>query len=134
MELTPWTPGAHAAPAKVEEKPKRHTKPQLSRNGAEPYAQLIVAAAQPTAIEVADVVHAVTSAAGLDGEAVRDVRVLQRFSLLSVPDERGRSDHRRRSTAARSAGASCASSSHELKQDRNQDVPKAVLGMVRICR
>jgi ATP-dependent RNA helicase DeaD len=27
----------------------------------------------------------VTAAAGLDGEAVRDVRVLERFSLLAVP-------------------------------------------------
>jgi ATP-dependent RNA helicase DeaD len=27
----------------------------------------------------------VTSAAGLDGEAVRDVRVLEHFSFLSVP-------------------------------------------------
>jgi ATP-dependent RNA helicase DeaD len=27
----------------------------------------------------------VTAAAGIDGEAVRDVRVLEHFSLLSVP-------------------------------------------------
>jgi len=32
-----------------------------------------------------DIVHAVTAAAGVDNEAVRDVRVLERFSLLSVP-------------------------------------------------
>jgi ATP-dependent RNA helicase DeaD len=36
-------------------------------------------------VEVADLVHAVTAAAGIDGEAVRDVRVLERFSFLSVP-------------------------------------------------
>jgi ATP-dependent RNA helicase DeaD len=34
---------------------------------------------------VADIVGAVTSATGLDGEAVRDVSVLERFSFLSVP-------------------------------------------------
>ena len=34
---------------------------------------------------MADVVGAVTSSAGLDGEAVRDVMVLDRFSFLSVP-------------------------------------------------
>ena len=28
----------------------------------------------------------VTGATGLDGEAVRDVRVLERFSLLDVPE------------------------------------------------
>jgi ATP-dependent RNA helicase DeaD len=34
---------------------------------------------------VADIVASVTSSAGLDGEAVRDVLVLDRFSFLSVP-------------------------------------------------
>ena len=36
-------------------------------------------------LQVADIVGAVTSATGLDGEAVRDVSVLERFSFLSVP-------------------------------------------------
>ena len=35
---------------------------------------------------MADIVGAVTSAAGLDGEAVRDVLVLERFSFVSVPE------------------------------------------------
>ena len=30
--------------------------------------------------------HTITGAAGIDGEAVRDVRVLERFSFLSVPE------------------------------------------------
>src|SRR5947208_13595576 len=38
--LTEWQPGAQSAPAKVEERPKRHTKPQLSRNGAETYRRV----------------------------------------------------------------------------------------------
>ena len=76
----------HSAPAKIEERPKRHTKPQLSRNGAETYRRVLAGAGRADGIEVADVVHAVTSAAGLDGEAVRDVRVLERFTLFSVPD------------------------------------------------
>ena len=37
-------------------------------------------------LRVADIVGAVTSSAGLDGEAVRDVLVLDRFSFLSVPE------------------------------------------------
>ena len=37
-------------------------------------------------LRVADIVGAVTSKAGLDGEAVRDVMVLDRFSFLSVPE------------------------------------------------
>jgi ATP-dependent RNA helicase DeaD len=86
MDLKPWSPGAHTLPAKVEEKPKRHTKPQLSRNGAEEYRRVLASAGSADGLEVADVIHAVTSAAGLDGEAVRDVRLLERFTLFSVPD------------------------------------------------
>ena len=64
---------------------KRHSKPQLTRNGDEPYRRLLAGAGQAEGVEVADLVAAVTRASGLEGEAVRDVRVLQRFSLLSVP-------------------------------------------------
>jgi ATP-dependent RNA helicase DeaD len=83
--IAPWSEGAHVDPAPVEERPRRHSKPQLSRNGDEPYAKLIAGVGRAEGIEVADLVHAVTGAAGLDGEAVRDVRVLERFSFLSVP-------------------------------------------------
>ena len=81
----PWSAGAHVAPAPVAERPRRHSKPHLSRNGDEPYAKLIAGVGRAEGVEVADLVHAVTGAAGLDGEAVRDVRVLERFSFLSVP-------------------------------------------------
>jgi ATP-dependent RNA helicase DeaD len=84
-EITPWAEGAHTKPAPVEERPRRHSKPRLSRNGDEPQAKLIVDAGRAEGLEVADLVHAVTGAAGIDGEAVRDVRVLERFSFLSVP-------------------------------------------------
>jgi ATP-dependent RNA helicase DeaD len=83
--IASWSPGAHVAPARVEERPRRHAKPQLSRNGDEPYRRLVAGTGRAQGIEVADLVHAVTSAAGLDGEAVRDVRVLEHFTLFSVP-------------------------------------------------
>jgi ATP-dependent RNA helicase DeaD len=83
--ITPWTEGAHTKPAPVAERPRRHSKPRLSRNGDEPQAKLIVDVGRAEGVEVADLVHAVTGAAGIDGEAVRDVRVLERFSFLSVP-------------------------------------------------
>jgi ATP-dependent RNA helicase DeaD len=83
--ITPWAEGAHTQPAPVAERPRRHSKPRLSRNGDEPQAKLIVDAGRAEGIEVADLVHAITGAAGIDGEAVRDVRVLERFSFLSVP-------------------------------------------------
>jgi ATP-dependent RNA helicase DeaD len=84
-EITPWAEGAHTRPAPVAERPRRHSKPRLSRNGDEPQAKLILDIGRAEGIEVADLVHAVTGAAGIDGEAVRDVRVLERFSFLSVP-------------------------------------------------
>ena len=84
-KMSPWTEGAHVAPAPVQERPRRHEKPHVMRNGAEPQAKLVVSGGRAAGLEVADLVHAVTSAAGLDGEAVRNVRVLERFSFLEVP-------------------------------------------------
>jgi ATP-dependent RNA helicase DeaD len=85
IEIAEWQEGAHTTPAPVQERPRRHSKPQLSRNGLEPFATLILAHGRTAGLEVADVVSAVTRTTGLDGEAVRDVRVLEHFSLLSVP-------------------------------------------------
>jgi ATP-dependent RNA helicase DeaD len=85
QEITPWEPGARTKPAPVEDKPRRHSKPQLSRNGDEPYAKLIASSGRADGVEVSDLVRAVTHEAGVDGEAVRDVKVLERFSVLSVP-------------------------------------------------
>src|SRR3954470_1433391 len=85
VPITPWAEGAHTAPAPISERPRRHSKPRLSRNGDEPYAKLIAGVGRADHVRVSDLVHAVTSAAGIDGEAVRDVRVLEHFSLLSVP-------------------------------------------------
>jgi ATP-dependent RNA helicase DeaD len=85
QEITPWEAGAHTKPAPVEDKPRRHSKPQLTRNGDEPYAKLIASSGRADGVKVSDLVHAVTHEAGVDGEAVRDVKVLERFSVLSVP-------------------------------------------------
>jgi ATP-dependent RNA helicase DeaD len=86
IELAPWEPGAHTAPARLEERPRRHVKPQLSRNGNETYRRVLAAAGRADGLEVADVVGAITRAADLDGEAIRDVLVLERFTLFSIPD------------------------------------------------
>jgi ATP-dependent RNA helicase DeaD len=84
-DITPWAPGATTKPAPVEERPRRHTKPHVSRQDDGPARTLVVGAGSEDGLEVADLVHAVTEAAGLDGEGVQDVRVLRRFSLLRVP-------------------------------------------------
>jgi ATP-dependent RNA helicase DeaD len=86
IKISPWEPGAHVEPAKVEEKPRRHEKPHVARNGDEPHAKLIVNAGRAAGLEPADIVSAVTAGAGLDGEAVRNVRLLDRFSFLEVPE------------------------------------------------
>ena len=86
VKLTQWEPGAKTAPATVEEKPRRHTKPKLKHVADEPYRRLVAGLGRAEGVQVADLVSAITHASGLDGEAVRDVRVLERFSLLSVPE------------------------------------------------
>src|SRR5438105_6346674 len=40
--IAQWSEGAHTEPAPIRERPRRHEKPQLSRNGAEPHTKLIV--------------------------------------------------------------------------------------------
>jgi ATP-dependent RNA helicase DeaD len=83
--IAPWEKGATAPPTPVQERPRRHSKPRISRDGSEPHAKLVLASGRAGGVRVADIVGAVTSATGLDGEAVRDVQVLDRFSFLSVP-------------------------------------------------
>jgi ATP-dependent RNA helicase DeaD len=84
--IAPWSKGAHVAPPRVEAAPRRHTKPHVRRDGDEPATRLLVRGGRDAGLSVADLVGAITHATGLDGEAVRDVRVLERFSLVSVPD------------------------------------------------
>jgi ATP-dependent RNA helicase DeaD len=86
-EVAKWEKGATASPTPVKERPRRHSKPQISRkNEDEPYTKLLLGGGRAGGLSVADIVSAVTSTAGLDGEAVRDVLVLDRFSFLSVPE------------------------------------------------
>ena len=84
--IGPWSPGAQTKPAPVVERPKRHDKPHIKRTEDGPWRKLLVSAGKADGLEPADLVQAVTAAAGIDGEAVRDVRVLERFSMLAVPE------------------------------------------------
>jgi len=84
--IAQWEKGAVAAPTPVRERPRRHSKPHVSRRDQrERYVKLVLGGGRAAGLRVADIVGAVTSTAGLDGEAVRDVVVLDRFSFLSVP-------------------------------------------------
>jgi ATP-dependent RNA helicase DeaD len=88
-KVSPWAEGAHVAPAPLHESSRRrHRKPRdAGGDGARDgrYAKLIVSGGRAAGLVEADLIHAVTSHAGLDGEAVRNVRVLERFALLEVP-------------------------------------------------
>jgi ATP-dependent RNA helicase DeaD len=84
--IAPWEKGATAPPTPVRERPRRHSKPHITRDGSEPQVKLVLGSGRAGGVRVADIVGAVTSATGLDGEAVRDVMVLDRFSFLSVPE------------------------------------------------
>jgi ATP-dependent RNA helicase DeaD len=63
----------------------RHTKPR-QRNGK--VAKLLFGGGRAHGFEPADVVSAIVSNCQLDGEDVRNVRVLERFSFVEVPAER----------------------------------------------
>jgi ATP-dependent RNA helicase DeaD len=85
VKLAPWVEGAHVAPTPVVSRPRRHSKPRLSVNGDAPLRKLIVDAGRRSGLEPSDIIHAVTAATGLDGEAVRNVRMLEHFAFLEVP-------------------------------------------------
>jgi ATP-dependent RNA helicase DeaD len=87
VKLAPWVKDAHVAPTPVQAKPRRHSKPHLSKTSDAPPRKLIVSGGRATGLEPSDVVHAITAATGLDGEAVRNVRVLERFTFLEVPED-----------------------------------------------
>jgi len=85
--ISPWAPGAHVAPAKASEPPKRHRKPSDDGAGGETpvaYTKLIATAGRAEGVAAADLIAAI-SADGLDGEDIRNVRVLERFTLAEVP-------------------------------------------------
>ncbi len=85
VKLSPWVKDAHVAPMAVKTPPRRHSKPRVSSNGAGPMTKLIVSGGRAAGIEPSDIIHAITAATGLDGEAVRNVRVLERFAFVEVP-------------------------------------------------
>src|ERR1019366_9315536 len=83
VKLSPWVEHAHVAPTAVTAPPRRHSKPRVSANGdAGPPRKLILSGGRAAGLEPSDIVHAITAATGLDGEAVSNVRVLERFAFV----------------------------------------------------
>ena len=73
------------APTAVKPKPRRHSKPHQDTDGHVELRKLIIAGGRAEGLEPSDIIHALTAPTGLDGEAVRNVRVLERFSFAEVP-------------------------------------------------
>jgi ATP-dependent RNA helicase DeaD len=86
VRLAPWVKDAHVAPTPVKSRPRRHSKPHLAVNGDLAARKLILAPGRAAGVEPSDIIHAITTATGLDGEAVRNVRVLEQFALVEVPE------------------------------------------------
>src|SRR3954453_21565432 len=85
--IAPWVEGARTAPTPPSEpRPRRHRKPHdepTAVNGSG-YIKLIANAGRHEGVEAADLIAAI-AANGLDGEAIRNVRILERFALVEVP-------------------------------------------------
>ncbi len=86
VKLAPWVKDARVAPTPVKPQARRHSKPRLPANGERPARKLIVSGGRAAGLEPSDIIQAITTATGLDGEAVRNVRVLERFAFVEVPD------------------------------------------------
>jgi len=87
-KISPWAEGAHVAPTPLEERrPRRHRKPHdepARVNGA--HRTVIASGGRAAGLAEADLIAAV-HATGLDGEAIRNVRLLENFVLFEVPAE-----------------------------------------------
>jgi ATP-dependent RNA helicase DeaD len=85
-KISPWAEGAHVGPSKMTERPRRHRKPHDAdgANGAG-YTKLIANTGRAAGLEPGELIAAVAAGGGLDGEAIRNVRVLERFALVEVP-------------------------------------------------
>jgi ATP-dependent RNA helicase DeaD len=86
VKLSPWVKDAHVAPTAVTAPPRRHSKPHVAADGGGPSSKLIVSGGRAAGLEPSDIIHAITAATQLDGEAVRNVRVLERFAFVEVPE------------------------------------------------
>jgi ATP-dependent RNA helicase DeaD len=86
-KIAEWSAGAQVEPAPAtERRPRRHRR--KPHDTPEPvngnYRSLIAAGGRADGLSEADLIAAV-HAAGLDGESIRNVRLLERFTLLEVP-------------------------------------------------
>jgi len=97
-KIAKWSAGAGAEPERprpvvaveeieeIETRRPRHTKPRRPVDG--PLVKLIVSGGRSQGLEPADVIGAIVDNSHLEGEDIRNVRVLERFSFVEVPAKR----------------------------------------------
>ncbi|WP_249019953.1 DEAD/DEAH box helicase [Conexibacter sp. S30A1] len=87
VRLTPWSKDAQGDAEPARPRPKRHSKPHdAERDGGEPQLRkLIIAGGRAEGVEPRDVVRALTAPTQLDGEAVRNVVVLEHYAFAEIP-------------------------------------------------
>ena len=88
VKLSPWVKDARVAPTPAQPPPRRHSKPHAvdqRRWSRRPQADRRRRPRRRDS-SPSDVIHAITAATGLDGEAVRNVRVLEHFAFVEVPE------------------------------------------------
>jgi ATP-dependent RNA helicase DeaD len=88
VQVTVEEAAAAAAEPQEERETRRprHTKPRRPVDW--PGVKLIVSAGRAQGIEPADIVGAIVDNSRLEGEDIRNVRILERFSFVEVPAER----------------------------------------------
>ena len=87
VKLAPWVEDAHVAPDPGQGQAAPPLQAARLGRRRRPGAQADRLAGRAAGLEPSDIIHAITAATGLDGEAVRNVRVLERFTLLEVPEQ-----------------------------------------------
>ncbi len=90
--IHPWSQEPAAKPpvpvnGDRETRRPRHTKPRKATTDGE-CVKLIVSGGRAQGIEPADVIEAIVDNSHLEGEDIRNVRVLERFSFVEVPAAR----------------------------------------------
>jgi ATP-dependent RNA helicase DeaD len=92
-EIHPWSDKPAEAPAVAAEpngdretRRPRHTKPRKAADVE--LVKLIVSGGRAQGLEPADVIEAIVDNSHLEGEDIRNVRVLERFSFVEVPAKR----------------------------------------------
>jgi ATP-dependent RNA helicase DeaD len=93
-KVSPWIEGAHVAPSQVNESPRRHQKPHDEEKKVtdhDEHVRVVANIGRSAGIHESDLIRVLTKEAAVDGESIRNVRLLEKFTLFEVPKKKLRS-------------------------------------------